>query len=89
MIKITDESLTKEDLNSLELRVDDRAKEYRDQILGKLDEVMGELENHREEREFIKYDMKNLNARITKLEKTPSKVSQWSHILENQLADLL
>lgn len=44
---------------------DERARNYRDQILTKMDGVMGELENHRIEHEAIKNDIKSLKKHFT------------------------
>lgn len=48
---------------------DEKARGYRDEILNKLDEVMGELENSREDRLFIKHDIHDLQERMSKVEK--------------------
>jgi hypothetical protein len=48
--------------------MDDKARLYRDQILTRFDEVMGELITTREERDFLNHDIKDHEKRITKLE---------------------
>ncbi len=54
-------------LGELEQRVDDRAKQYRDQILTKIDGVMGELETIREDNIIGTHQILNLQetAEIT------------------------
>lgn len=47
---------------------DEKAREYRDDVLNKLDEVIGELDDHRIERLAVKNDVENLDKRVTKLE---------------------
>ena len=39
--------ILREELKHLEERVDEKARGYRDDILNKMDETMGELEGHR------------------------------------------
>ncbi len=41
-------------------KIDDKARDYRDDILNKLDEVMGELETIREENLIGTYQLKEL-----------------------------
>lgn len=67
----------KEELKTLEERVDENARSYRDDILNKLDQVMGELETMREENLIGSYHIKELRKtdanqerRIRKLEQT-------------------
>jgi len=50
--------------------VDGKAKGYRDDVLNKLDEVMGELEQIREDQSFITGDIKDHEKRIIKLEQS-------------------
>ncbi len=69
------------EMDQLEMRMDDKARIYRDQILTKMDQIIGELAQMREERAFDRFDKKTLEKkvanheeRITKLEnkKSPS-----------------
>lgn len=48
--------------------VDERARGYRDEILTKMDEMMGELEQIREDQAFTRHDIANHEKRITKFE---------------------
>lgn len=54
----------------MEQGIDDKARKYRDDVLTKLDEVMGELIAAREEREFMNHDIRDHEKRITKLEQS-------------------
>ncbi|MCL4415138.1 MAG: hypothetical protein M1268_03765 [Patescibacteria group bacterium] len=75
------EKSLRSELLRLEERIensDENAIKYRDQILTRLDEVMGELENMREDRTIGTYqtaelrkDVDDHEKRITRLEKTP------------------
>lgn len=63
-------------LEDLEVKIDEKARGYRDQILTKMDQVVGELAQLREDRLFEKHDKKELEEsiddheeRIKKLEK--------------------
>ncbi|MBA3724266.1 MAG: hypothetical protein H0W89_05265 [Candidatus Levybacteria bacterium] len=73
---------TKADMDQLEVRIEDKLEIHRDQILTKMDQIIGELAQMREEREFERYDKDKLEKnvadheeRIIKLEtkKTPSR----------------
>lgn len=46
------------------VKVDENAKKYRDQILTKLDGVMGELETMRQENTIGTYQISNLQATV-------------------------
>jgi uncharacterized membrane protein len=65
-------------LDELNLKVDDKARLYRDQILTKLDQVMGKLQNIREDNivgthqvRQLRKDVENHSKRLVKLEQTP------------------
>lgn len=59
-------------LDKLKRELDDNAKEYRNDVLNKMDEVMGELAQMREDREVGDYQVgekiENHEQRIIKLE---------------------
>lgn len=55
-------------LDKLEMAIDDNARQYRDDVLTKLSETMGELEKIREDRELASYHTSELEKRIKKLE---------------------
>lgn len=64
-------------IDGLETRIDEKARSYRDEILTRLDGVMGELAQIREDRVFEEHDVKVLKEkaddngkRIEKLEAT-------------------
>lgn len=58
----------KGELEKFGLEMDEKARGYRDDILNKMDEMMGELEQIREDQMFIHHDLKDHEKRITKLE---------------------
>lgn len=64
-----DQVTTKRDLLSLEEKFDGKARGYRDDLLNKLDEVMGELETIREEQTLSTGQYRDHEKRITDLEK--------------------
>jgi hypothetical protein len=75
----TREEMNEEFMKS-EARMDEKARLYRDQILTKLDEVMGELAQGREDRLFLDHDVRILKEtsaehaeRITALENRREK----------------
>lgn len=79
---------TKDDLNSLEVRIDikidqlkleidDNARGYRDDVLTKLDEVMGELQTMREENTVGSHQLSNLKDQVENHEERIT-------VLENQ-----
>lgn len=57
-------------LDKLEMAIDDKSREYRDQILTKLVGVMGELEKIREENTIGTYQASEHEKRIKRLEQT-------------------
>lgn len=61
-------------LESLKGEVDENAKNYRDQILTKLDEVMGELQTGREERTLETHQYSELVEEVTGHEKRIKKL---------------
>ena len=54
---------TKMDMENIELRVDEKARQYRDEILTRIDGVMGELAQMREDNVFADHDVKVLKER--------------------------
>lgn len=48
--------------------VDEKAREYRDEVLSKMDTVIAELEQIREDQVFMKHDVQGREQGITKLE---------------------
>ncbi len=62
------------EMDQLEMRVDNRAKMYRDQILTKMDQIIGELAQMREEREFERFDKKTLEKKVASHEERITKL---------------
>lgn len=62
--------ILREELEKLEKRQDEKAKGYRDEVLDKMDEVVTELEQIREDQVFINHDLKEQGTRILKLEQS-------------------
>ena len=60
---------TKMDMREAEFRTDEKARQYRDEILTRLDGVMGELAQQREDRVFEEHDVKVLKERVGDHEK--------------------
>lgn len=56
-------------MEGMEERIDENAKKYRDQVLGKLDGVMGELETMRQENTIGAYQTSELRKQIDDHEK--------------------
>ncbi len=71
--KLSNEGATKNDLVLLKedilSEVDTKAKGYRDDVLNKLDEIVGELQTIREEQVMSVGQYRNHEERIEKLEK--------------------
>jgi hypothetical protein len=63
---------TKDDLQKFATK--DDLKQFKDEVLGGLDEVMGELEKVREDRVFAKADDDRQNLRLDGLEGRMQKV---------------
>ena len=56
------------EMNDRFAQQDEKAREYRDQILNGLDKLMGELGQIREDQLFTHRDLKDYERRITRLE---------------------
>lgn len=73
--EFTQEFATKRELREMEERMDVKAKKYRDDVLTKMDEIVGELAQMREDRLVGDYQTKERlehhEERIVKLEKHP------------------
>lgn len=67
------------ELENFELRVDDKARKYRDQILTRLDQVMGELQNIREDTVFKNRDISKLRKDIDSHEQRIAKLEKSKH----------
>lgn len=57
-------------MGSMEERIDENARGYRDEVLTKLDGVMGELATMREENAVGAYQTRELKERVEQLEKS-------------------
>lgn len=62
--------ILREELEKIEKRQDEKAKGYRDEVLDKMDEVVAELEQIREDQVFINHYLKDQGTRILKLEQS-------------------
>lgn len=62
-----------------EMRTDERARKYRDEILTKLDQIVGELAQMRDDREFDKYDKKKMQGQLDDHEKRIDKIERRSN----------
>ncbi len=60
---------SKKDLNKAMEKQDEKFKEYKDEILTKLDGIVAELENHRIDRDLDAGQTRDHEERITKIEK--------------------
>jgi hypothetical protein len=67
-------------LEKLEMRIDKKAKEYRDQVLNKLDDVIRELEQLREDRLFMMHDIKEVTTRVDVHEERIKKLEKHAPI---------
>jgi len=64
------------ELINQELRFEDKAREYRDQVLTKMDQTMSELAQHREDKLFTDYEIKKLKEKDEELE---GRISKFEH----------
>lgn len=74
--RLVSKALLRYELDKQKQELDDNAKKYRDEILGKLDKVVGELETMREDRKLavhqtseLREEIENHEKRIKRLEK--------------------
>jgi len=74
VMKQRDDLVTKIDLDKLFSRVDKQVRGYHDEILMRMDQVIGELERKREDREFEKYDVRTLKETVNNHEKRITKI---------------
>lgn len=61
-------------LDKAKREIDDSARGYRDDVLTKMDGVVGELEDSRIEHKALKNDIGNLEGRLAKLEHTAKAI---------------
>lgn len=64
----TEIALVKLDMKDVEQSLDDKNRQYKDEILTGLDEIMKELETMRQENTVGSYQLEELRERVTKLE---------------------
>ena len=67
---------TKSDLETLKLRINDQSRQYRDDILTKLDKDTAENEQLKEDNDFNKYDIRDLKQTSDNHEKRIAKLEQ-------------
>lgn len=67
-------------LDKLKLEIDDKARQYRDQVLTKLDGVMGELQNIREDNIIGSHQTAEMRDQVENHEKRIQKLEQTQQI---------
>lgn len=58
------------------MKYDDIARQYRDEILTKMDQIIGELAQMREDREFDKHDQREFQRQLADHEKRITKLER-------------
>ncbi len=66
-------------LEKTKMDIDDKARGYRDEILTKMDQVVGELAQLREDRLFEKHEKKEIETRIDNHEKRLKKLEKQTN----------
>lgn len=69
-------SILRTEFDKLRIEVDEKAKTYRDQILTRLDEIMGEFENIREDRTLAVGQTRDLRDQVEDHERRIGKMER-------------
>jgi len=67
------------DLKDTEIRLDEKARQYRDEILTKMDQIVGELAQIREDRLFEKHEKREFQEQIGDHEKRIKKLEKQNN----------
>ncbi|MBU3978272.1 hypothetical protein KJ980_07450 [Patescibacteria group bacterium] len=79
LIRTLNKCSMKFDLKDTEIRLDEKARQYRDEILTKMDQIVGELAQIREDRLFEKHEKREFQEQIGNHEKRIKKLEKQNN----------